>query len=180
MSAEVLSPAKPVGRPPMFSQELAAAVCERMANGESLRQICRDDPMPSYATVMKWAATIPEFAANYARARTDLLAYWEDEQIDIADDGSNDWIDREVKGGRVIRTLDEEHVRRSQLRIDTRKWLMSHLLPRKYGDRLHTELSGPNGGPIQTQHTDDLTDAQLAAIASTGRAAPAEPEAGES
>jgi hypothetical protein len=57
------------------------------------------------------------------------------------DDGSNDWIERELESGHVIRVPDYEHIAQSRLRVDTRKWLMSKLLPKKYGEKLDVATS---------------------------------------
>jgi hypothetical protein len=147
-----------IGRPSLYSIELAATVCDRISGGESLRKVCRDESMPCTATVMKWAREIPEFTELYAKAREMLLEHWSEEITEIADDGSNDWVasvDPENPGYR----LNGEHINRSRLRVDTRKWLLSKLAARKYGDRIATELSGPNGGPIETA---DVTDIEAA------------------
>lgn len=107
---------------------------------------------------MKWAREIPEFTQQYAKAREALLEHWAEEIVEIADDGSNDWVqshDEDNPGYRV----NGEHINRSRLRVDTRKWLLSKLAAKKYGDRVAAELSGPNGGPIETV---DLTPAEAA------------------
>ena len=58
------------GRPSIFSPELAALLCERLAGGETLRAICRDADMPDERTVRRWALDDVEgFAGHYARAR---------------------------------------------------------------------------------------------------------------
>jgi hypothetical protein len=101
--------------------------------------------------VLKWLREHEEFAAQYARARELLLEHWEEEQLEIADDGSNDWMKREAENGRVTIIHDFEHWRRSQLRIETRKWLMSKLLPRKYGDRVDLRHGNPDGTPLVFQ-----------------------------
>lgn len=72
-----------------------------------------------------------------------------DEIIDLADDGTNDYVERQGRNG-VFVALAEEHVRRSQLRIDARKWLLSKLLPARFGDRV--EHTGVGGGAIQVEH----------------------------
>jgi hypothetical protein len=78
---------------------------------------------------------------------------------EIADDGSNDWIERETKSGRMLTVPDQEHINRSRLRIDARKWLLSKLAPRKYGDKL--ELTGlPAAPPVQTADPVTLEDAE--------------------
>ena len=131
--------------------------------------------MPSYATVMKWAATIPEFTEKYTRAR-DLQADYEFDEIkEISDDGSRDYIPDAEGNLRV----DHDHIARSRLRVDARKWRASKLKPKKYGDRVVNEHTGKDDGPIQVQHVDELSDTELEALARAGRPAPAEPEAGE-
>jgi hypothetical protein len=89
-----------------------------MAEGESLRSVCRDAGMPSEGAVRGWAhGGRAGFAARHREARALQQEYWADEIVDLADRGDLDPQDRQV-------------------RIDTRKWLMSKLAPRRYGDRL--------------------------------------------
>ena len=146
------------GRPTLYSLEMSGEICARLASGQSLRQICRDESMPCTATVLKWAREIPEFSEQYAKGRDALLEHWAEEITEIADDGSNDWMnnaDPENPGYK----LNGEHINRSRLRVDTRKWLLSKLAAKKYGDRVSAELSGPDGKPIETK---DVTDSDLA------------------
>lgn len=124
-----------------------------MIEGESLRKICRDDHMPNAATVCKWLATgkYPEFTKQYARAMEARADAMFEESFEIVDDGSNDWIetnDPENPGYR----LNGEHVQRSKLRVDYRKWAASKLAPKKYGDVTKLEVAGKDGGAIQTQN----------------------------
>ena len=137
------------GRPPKFTERLAKQVCQRMADGESLRQVCRDPKMPSLKTVMRWAADNPTFRQQYAEAREALLEHWAEEITEIADDGSNDWIRREKEAGVITEVPDHEHINRSRLRVDTRKWLLSKLAPRKYGDALALTHANPDGSHLQ-------------------------------
>lgn len=124
-----------MGRPVTHTAALAETICERLSGGESLRAICRDEAMPPEATVRGWALDDREgFAALYARAREVQAHAIADELLEIADDGSNDWMVREGKT-----ELNSEHVQRSRLRSDTRKWLLSKMLPKVYGDKMqHT------------------------------------------
>ena len=105
------------GRPTAYTPALAAEICERMAAGESLRSICRSEHMPSEMSVRRWAIENREgFSAQYAMAsetRMDCLA---DEIVEIADDKHGD-------------------PARDRLRLDTRKWLMSKIAPKRWGDR---------------------------------------------
>jgi hypothetical protein len=79
------------GRPGIYSPEIAAEICERMAMGESLRSICRAEGMPAEATARLWAIEDREgFSSQYAMAsqiRMDCLA---DEILEIADNESGD------------------------------------------------------------------------------------------
>ncbi|MDE2585541.1 MAG: terminase small subunit protein [Betaproteobacteria bacterium] len=142
----------PGGRPSSFTQETADAICERLANGESLRSITGDDGMPSMPTVMRWLAdeSRVEFRNQYARAREAQADHMAEEILEIADDASNDWMDNN-KPDAPGYALNGEHVQRSRLRIDARKWLAAKMAPKKYGDKIETTLQGPNGGPVQVE-----------------------------
>jgi hypothetical protein len=165
-----------MARPTVFSQATADSICEQLAEGLSLRSICLDEAMPGKSTVFRWLESNEPFRDQYTRAREAQADSLADEIVDIADDGQRDYtIDPET--GREI--VNHDHIARAKLRVEARKWIACKLKPRKYGDRLLTELTGKDGGPIETRHVDELSDADLAAIATAGRPAPAEPEAGE-
>ena len=121
------------GRPTRYSPETVLEICRRMELGESLRQICASPGMPGRTTVMRWLEAEPEFRESYARARERLVEFWADEIIEIADDTERDFVDGKV---------DHENINRSRLRVDARKWLMSKLAPRKYGDKIAATVSG--------------------------------------
>jgi len=74
-----------------------------------------------------------------------------DELLEVADDGKNDWMERQGEDDQKLYVLNGEHVQRSRIRVDTRKWLLSKALPKVYGDKLTQEHTGPNGGPVQMQ-----------------------------
>jgi len=102
------------------------------------------------STVFKWLADNKEFSEQYARAKQVQADYYADEIIDIADDGTNDWMEvRDKEGENVIGWRENgESIRRSVLRVDARKWVAAKLLPKKYGEK-PIEVSGLNGSPIQ-------------------------------
>lgn len=128
-----------------FTQEIADAICGYMADGMSVREICRKDEMPAMSTVFKWLSQQPSFVEQYARAREAQADYMAEEILEICDDGSNDWMERQTDAG-TITMPDHEHINRSKLRVDTRRWLMSKLQPKKYGEKV--ALTGGDGGPI--------------------------------
>lgn len=142
------------GRPTVMTADVKAAILARLAEGESLRRICASDDMPAASTVHLCLLNDKPFSEQYARAREMQAEQWSDEILDIADDGTNDCIERENKDGSTYEAVNHDHISRSKLRVDTRKWLMSKLLPKKYGDRLMAEHSGPDGGPIEISDTE--------------------------
>lgn len=135
------------GRPSKYSVEVATTICDRISMGESLRSICRDKGMPSEAAVRQWAVEDREgFYAQYARAREAQADYWAEQIIEISDDGQNDTY---TDGDGNERT-NQDVIARSRLRVDTRKWLMARMAPKKYGDKVVQEITGKDGGPVET------------------------------
>jgi hypothetical protein len=120
-----------------FDQKVADVICERIANGESVRTICKDKKMPAQSTIFKWLADNSRFSEQYVRAREAQADLIFEEMFEIADDASNDWMARE---GKV--ELNGEHIQRSRLRIDARKWMLSKMAPKKYGDKIDVAHSG--------------------------------------
>jgi len=141
------------GRPSDYTEELAEIICLRLAEGESLRSVCSDDGMPSKQAVLRWLARNEEFRAQYVRAKEEGAEAIAEELFDIADDGTNDWMEKLDKDGECIGyQLNGEHVQRSKLRIDTRKWYLSKIMPKKYGDRIQHD---------QRITITDITDEEL-------------------
>lgn len=123
----------------MYTQATADAICKRLAEGESLRAICRSIDIPE-STVRNWEMSHEQFAAQSARAREIGCHSMADEMLEIADDGTNDWMKRaESKGGGY--EVNGEHIQRSRLRIDTRMRLLGKWLPKVYGDKTDVNLS---------------------------------------
>ncbi len=133
-----------MGRPSGFSQEIADVICERLANGESLRRICESEEMPHLATVMRWLNAREEFCVQYARARELQAEFFFDQMAEIADDGSNDWMASNAPDCEGYK-LNGEHVQRSKLRIDARKWMLARMAPRKYGDKQQLDHVSSDG-----------------------------------
>ena len=127
-------------RPLEFKEDVADAICERLADGESLRSICRDDDMPAKSTVFKWLGLIPAFADQYARARETQADSLADDIVDIADDKKLEPNDKRV-------------------RIDARKWLAGKLRPKAYGDKVAVVGGDKTDAPIRHSHSFDLSAA---------------------
>lgn len=130
-----------------YSEEVADEICTRLSNGESLRRICEDDHMPDRNSVFSWIARYEDFSAKYARAREAQAEFLVDEMIAIADDATNDYMETVDSEGAVGYKLNGEHVQRSKLRLETRRWIAEKLRPKKYGAKL--ELAGDAEAPLQ-------------------------------
>lgn len=146
------------GRPTIYSQELAERICARISEGEPLKSLCAGAGMPSRETVYAWVRSNKEFSDMYARAKELQLDRMAEDLLEISDDGTNDWMERATRSGDVETVVNNEHINRSRLRVDTRKWLLSKLMPKKYGEKTALELTGKDGGPVQYE---TMTDEQL-------------------
>ena len=109
----------------------------------------RDPGMPPFTTVQGWARTNDcGFTALYNCARELQAQTFADELIDIADDGSNDWVRRENQRGRVSYVVDKEHIARSRLRFEARQWVISKILPKTFGDKLQLKHNSAVASPV--------------------------------
>lgn len=140
-----------MARPSEFTQEIADTICQRLAEGNSLRTICLDEDMPAKSTVLNWLLKSEHaaFMDQYTRARELQADVHVDEMPDIADDGSNDYTTKTNADGSTYEQVNSEHIQRSRLRIDTRKWIAERMRPKKYGAKV--ALTDPDGGPLVVQ-----------------------------
>ena len=144
------------GRPSERTPEIEDLILNGLANGKSMVSLCRGEDMPCPSTVYRWLSADKDFCDRYARAREDQADTMADEIIDIADDKSNDTILKSNGDGEPYEVANTEWINRSRLRVDARKWVAAKLKPKKYGDKLTSEISGPNGGPIESRHTFEM------------------------
>jgi hypothetical protein len=127
------------GRPASYTDEIGDKICEQLAKGKSLNSICKSDSMPDDSTVYRWLLAthntdLDKFRDNYALAREIQYQRMSDEILDIADDGTNDYVYDNSLEGDLCR-VNPEAIGRSRLRVDTRKWFMSKVLP-KFKDKV--------------------------------------------
>ncbi|EMI4427806.1 ubiquitin carboxyl-hydrolase [Providencia rettgeri] len=115
--------------------ETAHDICAKLAEGESLRSVCNRQGMPSKATVFRWLSENAEFRDQYAKATEQRADALFEEMLEIADD--------------VL--PDSAEVAKAKLRIDTRKWSLARMSPKKYGDKVTQEITGADGGAIQIE-----------------------------
>lgn len=139
---------KKTGRPTKKTPAILKKICEGIAAGKSSRAMCAEVGI-SQPTLWLWLDQDDAFSKRYARAKEQCAELLAEEIIEIADDGSADYVLRGIEGDELV--VDQEHVQRSRLRIDARKWYASKVAPKKYGDKVTQELTGPDGGPVQVQ-----------------------------
>lgn len=134
-----------------------------------MRQICADDTMPGRRTVHSWLFSNREFQHQYALACELRADEMNDEILDIVDDGQNDWMDKKLNNGETIEVVNHEHIQRSKLRAETRKWILAHMNPKKYGEKIQQEISNPDGSLTMTPEQRAVRLAAIAAKASAKR-----------
>lgn len=126
--------------------ENAERICALISEGYTLRQVGREIGCTASA-IMNWERDDAGFRERYVRA---MELRWErmaEEIQEISDDGTNDWVERERDDDdNPITVPNHEHIQRSKLRVDSRKWLLSKMLPKKYGDR--TTIAGDPDAPV--------------------------------
>lgn len=136
-----------MGRPvEQVPQTLVEEIVEWIAEGNTLREYCRKEGKPSYVTVYNWLKKDATFAERFACARDSGEDVISQECLSIADDRSND-----VSG--ELEMPNGVAVQRDRLRVDTRLKLLAKWNPKKWGDKVQQEVTGPEGGPIQAAIT---------------------------
>lgn len=146
-SRKKTKPVRPRGRATTYTEQVAAIICSRIADGETLRAICRDERMPAWRTVYDWMNDRPQFAARFARAREVGFDAIAQQALEIADtplEGVRIEIDSEGNSKEVC----EDMLGHRKLQIETRLKLLAKWSPTKYGDKL--QLGGaPDLPPVQ-------------------------------
>jgi hypothetical protein len=141
---------KKLGRPTMFTQQMANLICLRIAEGESLREIVKTEGMPERATIYEWLLKKPDFADQYTRAREEQADTLADEIIAIADEQPEIIAVVDKKTGALIEhKLDGAFLQWQKNRIDARKWTAMKLKPKKYGERV--ALAGDADNPVKIE-----------------------------
>ena len=169
---------KKIGGPQLYDRQAKTdEICKLLMEGKSLTEICRQPGMPHAATFMDWIDEDASLSRQYAHARERGYARLADELIAIADethtevevqetDAEGNPLTRE-DGSPVLKRvrvpLSPDVIARNRLRVDTRKWMLSKMLPKVYGDRVTQEHTGKDGGPIALAAVDfkGLSDEEL-------------------
>lgn len=143
-----------------YTPELAEEICNRIAEGEPLRAICRDAHMPSWRAVYDWIGKDEDFASRIAQARKMGFDAIAEEALEIADTPQDGEETETSELGKKVKRGDMLGHRK--LQVETRLKLLAKWCPAKYGERTAMELTGANGGPVQISDTERA--AKVAAI----------------
>ena len=128
-------------------------ILSRIAKGQSLRTVCRDDWLPGVDTFYKRVQSDADFSERYARAKERLADAIFEECLAIADSQEGD-----VTTVDGVEQTNHDVIARAKLRIDTRKWMAGKLRPKVYGDRSVVEGPGPNGEHLVTRIVIEAAD----------------------
>ena len=145
----VVAPKPKIGRPSKYTPELADEICQRLSNGEPLRQICRDDHMPAWQKIYEWMAKDEKLSGFIARAR-------EVGQDAIAEDIFSEMMQEPERilsegGGRI----DAGYVQLIKARADIKLKLLAKWNPKRYGDRV--QVAGSKDEPMEVNARIDAT-----------------------
>lgn len=120
----------PAGRPSSYSEKVADEICDRVAAGDLITQICEEEGFPSYKTFRKWKAEHAEFSKRIACAREDQMDYYADRIMRLNND------------------MDAANWQFKNAQIRNIQWLMGKLKAAQYGDKVQNEHSGKDGAPL--------------------------------
>lgn len=162
-----------MGMTPKYTEVHEIEITHRIAMGESLNSICKDNNMPSDSTVIGWLTETKldeegnnvlirlKFSEDYARARLISYQLLADGVRDIAADGRNDYMTRLKANGDEEIVFDKENVLRSRLRVDTDKWILAKVLPKIYGDHVQVTQDVTVKGTIEHKAAESMNFGQV-------------------
>lgn len=132
------------GRPSSYTEAVADAICDQLKDGGTLNEVCKQPGMPGEATVRSWALDdVNGFSAKYTRARELGYLKLADEILEIANTPVIGV--KTVNKVSGIETTEADMIEHRRLQVDTRKWMLSKMLPKIYGDKVAVDHSGKVG-----------------------------------
>ena len=130
-----------------YTEEIPDAIIEWISDGKPLREFCRQPSTPNWRTVYLWREAHPDFDTRFARARdmgADAIA---ERALEIADTPL-EGVRREIGGRDGDKEVHEDMLGHRKLQVETRLKLLAKWNPKKYGDRLINNLTGPDDEPL--------------------------------
>ena len=91
----------------VYSENVAAAIVERVLNGDSLAKVARDPDFPSYSAILAWQAAFPEFKKRVDEARKNRAEIFYDKALQLAD---------------IAPEIHKDQIPGVKLAIETYKW----------------------------------------------------------
>lgn len=142
-----------MGRPSIYTQELADKICAELSEGKSLRTVCAGEGMPDLKTIFSWFRIHKEFLQHYARAKEESAEADEEKLEDIGDTAIEEAKNADPKAASAV-------VQAYKLKADNIKWAMSKKKPKKYGEKLDMTTNGKDlPTPIYGSKSVTTTDA---------------------
>lgn len=125
------------GRPTKYNLKLGQEICDAIAStSKGTKKLCAEHShWPCQDTLFTWLRTYPEFSEQYAQAKVCQIELLIDEILEISDDASQDQYVNEI--GSLV--SNSTTIQRARLKVDTRKWLASKLVPKVYGNKIDIE-----------------------------------------
>lgn len=140
-----------------YSDRIAQEICERIAAGEFLINICKDEHMPNVRRFNLWIKTHSDFKALYDDAINDRLSIFEDEVVTIPDEAAKDFEEIEIKGGGTRSVLDPTKISGAKLRVEVRfRHLKAHR-PQKWSEQ-STIITKTEGEDFANMTTEELEE----------------------
>jgi hypothetical protein len=136
-----------MGRPSTYSDEIADEICQRLAGGESILQMCKDDHIPPKSVIFQWLLREPRFQDNYARAR----GFWAESEFENMMQIADTVLVGEkttTKADGKVEVTTGDCVERAKLQVETRKWALARM-NKRFTDRIDQRLSGPEGEALK-------------------------------
>lgn len=129
-----------------YSDEIADKILSRMSEGESLRAICSAAEMPNRGSVLRWVRDDHEGFQKRYSAAIDLRAQCMEEDMLEKANGA-----LALATGAPGTGEASARVQAVKLEVDTLKWTLARMAPKRYGDKITQEITGPDGGPLKTE-----------------------------
>lgn len=155
-----------------YTKAKAEQICAAIAEGKGLATVAREMGLPR-RTVQSWIDRYATFRAAYTAACEQRLLYLEDRLLELCK-----MVQEQVD---IAPELAKARHDACKLEIDTLKWLLCKLVPKRYGDKTQMEVTGKDGAQLIPQRTKEEM-AQFAAMVAAARAKtpnPHETEAAE-
>jgi len=134
---------RPKGSGSTYDEEKANQILALMYEGSSAIKACEKLGVP-WGTLWHWRKDHPDFAGRYDIAREACLDFWAEQILADAADESRDAPVFNGKGDSPSNTA----VLRDKLKVDAKKWILSKLAPKKYGEKITQELTGKDGSSL--------------------------------